>query len=184
MSSFDLIDILGWTSVFFCISTNIFNSMKITRFVTFGSTANDLIWSILMGWWPKATLNIAVTSINIYRYAKDYTKSPLWLLNSLCVIMGIGISYILFNSISSFFKDPSLFVAFQFLDLAIILIAIYMKTIKNYRIFMLISGFVGFVGYYGNEQMMLIKIIIILIMIFKLFIEKEKNITLTEKASL
>lgn len=181
MFHLELTDILGWSSVVFCLLITIFNSMKITRFATFGSTANDLIWSALMGWWPKVTLNIAVTSVNLYRYAKDYTKAPLWLLNSLGLIMGIGISYVLYYSITIFLKQPSIAVAFQFLDLALILSAIYMKTIKNYRILMFLSGFVGFVGYYGNYPMMFIKVMVITIMIFKLFIEKEKTPVLSNQ---
>lgn len=171
-------EILGWTSVAFYISITIFNSMKITRFAAFGSAANDIIWSFLMGWWPKLILNLSVSGVNAYRFAKDFTKAPILLLNTLAFAMVSGIAYILHFAITTFFSNPTWQVGLQFADLGIILTALYMTSLKNYRILMLISGFVGMAAYYGNTQMMIIKAIVISLMFFKLFTKygKEKNI--------
>tara|TARA_Y100001960_G_scaffold332700_1_gene434279 strand:- start:10131 stop:10682 length:552 start_codon:yes stop_codon:yes gene_type:complete len=176
-------EILGWTSIAFYISITVFNSMKITRFAAFGSTGNDIIWSLLMGWYPKLILNLSVTGVNAYRYAKDFTKAPLALLNTLAALMFAGIGYIFWFAVTNFLKDPTLSTGMQFADLGVILLALSMKDLKHYRILMLISGFVGMVGYYGNTQMMIIKAMVIGIMCFKLFIEKEKKENLEEKNS-
>ncbi len=168
-------EILGWTSVAFYISITIFNSMKITRFAAFGSTGNDIIWSLLMGWYPKLILNLSVTGVNAYRYAKDFTKAPILLLNSLMALMAAGICYILWFAVSNFLKDPTLSTGMQFADLGVILVALYMTSLKNYRILMFISGFVGMIGYYGNTQMMIIKALVICIMSYKLILGKDEN---------
>ena len=77
-------------------------------------------------------------------------------------------------------QNPTLFVGFQFLDLGVILLALYMKKLRNYRILMLVSGFVGIVGYWGNIQMIIIKSMVISIMVFKL--ATAKNDPLAEAA--
>lgn len=166
-------EILGWTSVAFYISITIFNSMKITRYAAFGSAANDIVWASLMGWWPKVILNLAVTTVNAYRYFKDFTKTSKVILNAFALLAISGILYIVYFAVSGFIAEPTLPVGLQFADLGIILAALYMTTIKNYRILMLISGFVGMAAYWGNTQMMIIKGLVIVIMIFKLVTKKD-----------
>ncbi|GHA39554.1 hypothetical protein ACFFLZ_00400 [Photobacterium aphoticum] len=168
-----VVDVLGWTSVAFYISLTIFNSMKATRFAAFGSAANDIIWAFLMGWHAKVILNLSVASINTYRYAKDFTTVSHKLIMALGAAMGLGILTILYFAVSSFIAEPTLAVAFQFADLGVILAAIYMTSLRKYRVLMLISGLVGMVGYYGNPQMMIIKAMVIGIMSYKLITQKE-----------
>lgn len=166
-------EILGWTSVLFYIGITIFNTMKFTRYAAFGSAVNDVVWAALMGWWPKVILNLAVASVNSYRYAHDFMHMPKKVLNLLAGLMIAGIGYIAYIAITAFIAEPSLSVALQFADLGIILLAIYMTSLTRYRALMLLSGFVGFAAYYGNEQMMIIKSIVIGIMIFKLIFDKS-----------
>ncbi|CEO41354.1 hypothetical protein C0Z01_21330 [Photobacterium kishitanii] len=162
-------DILGWTSVVFYILITIFNTMKVTRYAAFASATNDTIWSILMGWWPKVILNLSVTAINLYRYFKDFTQTAKIVIQLLAAVMIIGISYIIYVAIHAFIAEPTLAVGLQFVDLGVIVIALYMTELKKYRILMLLSGFVGMAGYYGNPQMMIIKALVIIIMSYKLF---------------
>ena len=162
-------DILGWTSVVFYILITIFNTMKVTRYAAFASATNDTIWSVLMGWWPKVILNLSVTAINLYRYFKDFTQTAKIIIQLLAAVMVIGISYIVYVAINAFIVEPTLAVGLQFVDLGVIVIALYMTELKKYRILMLLSGFVGMVGYFGNPQMMVIKALVIIIMTYKLF---------------
>ncbi|KLV03572.1 membrane protein [Photobacterium aquae] len=166
---------LGWSSVAFYISLTIFNSMKATRFAAFGSSANDIVWAVLMGWHAKVILNLSVASINAYRYAKDFMNVSRELLFVLAAMMTVGIGYIFYTAVSSFIAEPSLTVGFQFADLAVILVAMYMTCLRKYRVLMLISGFVGMVGYYGNPQMMIIKALVIGIMSYKLLTNKKEE---------
>ncbi|KXF82086.1 hypothetical protein [Enterovibrio coralii] len=179
----DLItEILGWTSVAFYIGITIFNTMKFTRFAAFGSAANDTIWAFLMGWWPKVILNLSVASLNTYRYAKDFTNAPKAVIVGLGAVMAAGISYIAYVAVTAFLAEPTLSVALQFADLGIILLALYMTTLSNYRKLMLLSGFVGMAAYYGNPQMMIIKALVIGIMTFKLFFDKSQTAETAEAA--
>nr|WP_086940609.1 hypothetical protein [Thaumasiovibrio occultus] len=162
-------EILGWTSVAFYIGITIFNSMKFTRYAAFGSAGNDIVWSILMQWWPKLILNLSVAAINTYRYTKDFTRASKLMLNILAVSMGGVICFVFYYAVMQFIAEPSIALAFQFLDLGIIVIALSMKSLKNYRILMLISGFVGMIGYWESEQAIIIKSMVIGIMLFKLF---------------
>lgn len=166
-------EILGWTSVAFYISITVFNSMKFTRYAAFGSAANDTIWAFLMGWWPKVILNLAVASVNTYRYAKDFMNVPKWLIIVLATVMGGGVSYIIYFAVSNFMSAPTWQVGLQFADLAIILLALYMTTLRHYRQLMLLSGFIGMAAYYGSTQMMIIKAMVIGIMLYKLFFDKS-----------
>lgn len=168
-------DILGWTSVAFYVGLTVFNSMKFTRYAAFGSATNDIIWSILMGWWPKVILNVSVASLNTYRYAKDFTNLPGHVIKFLAGVMGVGILYIVYVAVTAFVADPTLPVALQFADLGIILLARYMTSLTNYRKLMLISGFIGMAAYYGNTQMMIIKTMVIGIMSFKLLFDKSQD---------
>ncbi|MGI2259276.1 phosphopyruvate hydratase [Shewanella sp. GXUN23E] len=168
-------EILGWTSVAFYISITIFNSMKFTRFAAFGSAANDTLWAFLMGWWPKVILNLSVASLNTYRYAKDFTQASKSVILTLGLIMAAGIGYISYVAVTAFIAEPTLAVALQFVDLGIILLALYMTTLRNYRLLMLLSGFVGMAAYYGNTQMMIIKALVIGIMTFKLLFDKTEQ---------
>lgn len=168
-------EILGWSSIAFYISITVFNSMKVTRYAAFGSAANDIIWSLLMGWWPKLILNLSVSGVNIYRFAKDFTKAPLALLNSLAAAMGAGVLYVVYFAVSNFIANPTLSVGLQFADLFLIVIALSMKSLHNYRILMFISGFVGMAAYYGNTQMMIIKGLVICMMAFKLLHKGSKD---------
>lgn len=179
----DLItEILGWTSVAFYIGITIFNSMKFTRFAAFGSAANDTIWAFLMGWWPKVILNLSVASLNTYRYAKDFTNASKSVVMTLGGLMAAGILYIAYVAVTAFIADPTLPVALQFADLGIILLALYMTTLTNYRKLMLLSGFVGMAAYYGNPQMMIIKALVIGIMTYKLFFDKSQDLETAEAA--
>lgn len=172
----DLIsEVLGWTSVAFYVGITIFNTMKFTRFAAFGSASNDIIWAILMGWWPKLILNLAVASLNTYRYAKDFTNLSKNVIFGLAGVMGAGILYILYVALSSFIAAPSWSVALQFSDLGVILVALYMTSLTKYRKLMLISGFIGMAAYYGNPQMMIIKAIVIFIMCYKLMFDKTQT---------
>lgn len=172
-----LTEILGWTSILLYISLTIFNSMKLTRYAAFASAANDIAWSYLMNWYPKIILNISVAGVNAYRYAKDFTKLPILLINTIAAFVIMGVLYILHFAITTFLENPTIFVALQFVDLGLILLALYMTSLRNYRIIMFLSGFVGFFAYYGNTQMMIIKIMVIGIMIYKFMTsEKEKKI--------
>ncbi len=175
-------EILGWTSVAFYIGLTVFNSMKFTRFAAFGSATNDIVWSVLMGWWPKVILNVSVASLNTYRYAKDFTSVSKNIITALAVVMGAGILYIVYVAVTAFVAEPTLPVALQFADLGIILLALYMTTLSNYRKLMLISGFVGMAAYYGNTQMMIIKAMVICIMSYKVFIDKEIKEEIEAKA--
>ena len=175
-------EILGWTSVVFYILITIFNTMKVTRYAAFGSAGNDMLWALLMGWWPKLILNLSVAGVNTYRYAKDFTKAPIALINTLAAGMISGVLYILHFAVTTFLSNPTWQVGLQFIDLGVILIALYMKSLKNYRILMLISGFVGVAAYYGNTlfkkfNMMIIKGIVIILMLLKFLQnwEKKKN---------
>lgn len=168
-------EILGWTSVAFYIGLTVFNSMKFTRFAAFGSATNDIIWSVLMGWWPKVILNVSVASLNTYRYAKDFTNVNKNIILALAGVMGIGILYIIYVAVTAFVAEPTLPVALQFADLGVILLALYMTSLTNYRKLMLISGFIGMAAYYGNPQMMIIKAMVIGIMSYKLLFDKSQD---------
>lgn len=179
----DLItEILGWTSVAFYIGITIFNSMKFTRFAAFGSAANDTLWAFLMGWWPKVILNLSVASLNTYRYAKDFTNASKTVILALGGVMAAGILYIAYVAVTAFIADPTLPVALQFADLGIILLALYMTTLTNYRKLMLLSGFIGMAAYYGNPQMMIIKALVIGIMSYKLMFDKSQKLEAAEAA--
>ncbi|MGF1684557.1 hypothetical protein L4D09_27160 [Photobacterium makurazakiensis] len=170
-----LTEVLGWTSVAFYISITVFNSMKFTRFAAFGSAANDIIWSILMGWWPKLILNLSVAAINTYRYVNDFTTAAKAVVNTLAAIMAAAILYIVYVAVTGFIADPTLPVALQFMDLGLIVAALYMTTLKKYRTLMLISGFVGLGAYFGNTQMMIIKCMVIGIMSYKLIAPSQQE---------
>ncbi|MBV7298109.1 hypothetical protein [Enterovibrio paralichthyis] len=173
-------EILGWTSVVFYIGITIFNTMKFTRFAAFGSAANDTLWAFLMGWWPKVILNLSVASLNTYRYAKDFTNASKSVILGLGSVMAAGILYIVYVAVTGFIANPTLPVALQFADLGIILLALYMTTLGNYRKLMLLSGFVGMAAYYGNPQMMIIKALVIGIMSYKLFFDKSQQVETAE----
>ncbi|WP_413112144.1 hypothetical protein [Thaumasiovibrio sp. DFM-14] len=169
-------EVLGWTSVAFYISITIFNSMKVTRYAAFGSAGNDILWSILMGWWPKLILNLSVAAINSFRYVKDFTRAPKAIINVMAAIMASSILYIVYVAVSGFIADPTLPVAFQFMDLGLIVAALSMKSLRKYRVLMLISGFVGMVAYFGTIQMMIIKAMVIGIMAFKLLSRSQDEV--------
>ncbi|MEZ8142905.1 hypothetical protein A1OO_11345 [Enterovibrio norvegicus FF-33] len=175
-------EILGWTSVAFYIGITIFNTMKFTRFAAFGSAANDTLWAFLMGWWPKVILNLSVASLNTYRYAKDFTNASKAVILGLGGVMAAGIMYIVYVAVSAFIAEPTLSVALQFADLGVILLALYMTTLTNYRKLMLLSGFVGMAAYYGNTQMMIIKVLVIGIMSYKLLFDKSQKTEAAEVA--
>ncbi len=173
-------EVLGWTSVAFYISVTIFNSMKFTRYAAFGSATNDIIWSILMGWWPKVVLNVSVAAINVYRYMKDFTSTGKAVLNTVAGLVGAGILYIIYIAVHAFLAEPTMFVALQFVDLGIIVTALAMTQLSKYRVLMLISGFVGMGAYFGNPQMMIIKALVIGIMSYKLYSTRHKTDETTE----
>ncbi len=168
-------EILGWTSVAFYIGLTVFNTMQFTRFAAFGSAANDIVWALLMGWWPKVILNVSVASLNTYRYAKDFTNVNKNIIFALAGIMGIGILYIIYVAVTAFVAEPTYATALQFVDLGVILLALYMTKLTNYRKLMLISGFIGMAAYYGNPQMMIIKAMVIGIMSYKLLFDKSQE---------
>ncbi|WP_097356289.1 hypothetical protein [Candidatus Enterovibrio escicola] len=172
----DLIaEILGWTSVAFYISLTVFNTIKSTRYAAFCSAANDTVWAFLMGWWPKVILNISVASLNTYRYAKDFTSTSKAVIIGLGSIMVTGILYIVYLAVTAFMVEPTLPVALQFADLSVILAALYMTTLTNYRQLLLLSGFIGMAAYYGNPQMMTIKALVICMMTYKLLYDRSQS---------
>ena len=167
-----LIDILGWTSVFFYIVLMIFNGMKNVRLASFLSVINDVSWGILIGVMPKVLLNLVVGSVTLYRYLCDFTELSRKMTRFILVIMIAFLLYATYFSINDYLANPSLGLLLTWADFAIILTALSVKKLRLFQYFMWISAFVGGYAYYllGIEQMIVIKTIVALIMTHKLFI--------------
>lgn len=167
-----IIDILGWTSVFFYILLLIFNGMKSIRIASFLSVANDVVWGFMIGVMPKVLLNLVVGNVNLYRYLCDFTKLPVSVTRAILLTMIAFISYATYFSINDYFENPSLGLLLTWVDFALILTSLSVKKVKFFQLFMLTSAFVGGYAYYllGIEQMVVIKVIVASIMTHKLFI--------------
>ncbi|MFT7423485.1 MAG: hypothetical protein ACI8UC_001565, partial [Psychromonas sp.] len=85
-----LVEVLGWTSVFFYILLLVFNGMKSMRLASFLSVSNDVLWGFLIGVMPKVLLNLVVGGVTLYRYVCDFTNTPKKLINLLLVLMLVG----------------------------------------------------------------------------------------------
>ncbi len=89
--------------------------------------------------------------------------------------MAAAILYIVYVAVTAFIAEPTLPVALQFMDLGLIVAALYMTSLRKYRVLMLVSGFVGMAAYYGNPQMMIIKALVIGIMSYKLIAPSQQE---------
>lgn len=167
-----IIDILGWTSVFFYIFLLIFNGMKNMRLASFLSVLNDVSWGVLIGVMPKVLLNLVVGSVTFYRYICDFTKLPVNVTRFILAIMVSFLMYATYFSVNNYLAKPSLGLLLTWVDFAVILTALSVKKMRVFQSFMLLSTFVGGYAYYllGIEQMIVIKGIVACIMIHKLFI--------------
>ncbi|WP_243834680.1 phosphopyruvate hydratase [Psychromonas algarum] len=167
-----LIDVLGWTSVFFYIVLLVFNRMKNMRIASFLSVVNDVVWGLMIGVMPKVLLNLVVGSVNLYRYICDFTKLSITATRTILVIMVVFLLYATYFSINDYLANPSLGLLLTWVDFAIILTALSVKKLRLFQAFMLLSAFVGAYAYYllGIEQMIVIKAIVAMIMTHKLFI--------------
>ena len=167
-----IIDVLGWTSVFFYILLLIFNRMKNMRIASFLSVVNDVSWGILIGVMPKVLLNLVVGSVNLYRYICDFTELPVNVIRLILTTMIVFLLYATYFSINDYLANPSLGLLLTWFDFAIILTALSVKRLRLFQLFMFLSAFVGGYAYYllGIEQMVVIKSIVGCIMFHKLFI--------------
>ncbi|TEW50669.1 phosphopyruvate hydratase [Psychromonas sp. RZ5] len=167
-----IIDLLGWTSVFFYILLLVFNRMKNMRVASFLSVINDVIWGILIGVMPKVLLNLVVGSVNLYRYICDFTEVPANIVRLILATMIAFLLYATYFSINDYLANPSQGLLLTWVDFAIILTALSVKNLRLFQLFMFLSAFVGGYAYYllGIEQMLVIKAIVGLIMLHKLFI--------------
>lgn len=167
-----LVEVLGWTSVFFYILLLVFNGMKSMRLASFLSVSNDVLWGFLIGVMPKVLLNLVVGGVTLYRYVCDFTNTPKKLINLLLVLMLVGFAYFANFAINSYLANPSLGLLLTWVDFTVILTALSMKRLRLFQILMLSSAFVGGYAYYllGIEQMVMIKIIVGMLTSYKLFI--------------
>lgn len=167
-----VVEILGWTSVAFYILLLLFNGMKNMRLASFLSVANDVAWGFMIGVMPKVLLNLVVGSVTSYRYVCDFTNIPKKGTQLFLALMIAGLSYFTYFAVSDYLANPSLGLLLTWLDFVLILIALSVKKIRIFQIFMLASAFVGGYAYYllGIEQMVVIKCIVAAITSYKLFI--------------
>jgi len=167
-----LIDILGWTSVFFYVFLMVFNGMKNVRLASFLSVTNDVAWGVMIGVMPKVLLNLVVGSVTLYRYLCDFTDFSRKMTRLILVIMVAFLVYATYFSINDYLANPSLGLLLTWVDFAIILTALSVKKLRLFQLFMWISAFVGGYAYYllGIDQMVVIKTIVACIMTHKLFI--------------
>ncbi len=167
-----LIDILGWTSVFFYVFLMIFNGMKNVRLASFLSVINDVMWGVMIGVMPKVLLNLVVGSVTLYRYLCDFTHFSRKMTRLILIIMVAFLLYATYFSVNDYLANPSLGLLLTWADFAIILTALSFKKLRLFQLFMWISAFVGGYAYYllGIDQMVVIKMIVACIMSHKLFI--------------
>lgn len=167
-----VIEVLGWTSVAFYILLLVFNGMKNMRLASFLSVANDVAWGFMIGVLPKVLLNLVVGSVTFYRYLCDFTNTPKKIINLFLVMMISGLLYFLYFAINDYLANPSLGLLLTWFDFVLILIALSVKQIRLFQIFMLSSAFLGGYAYYllGIDQMIVIKCIVALITGYKLLI--------------
>ena len=167
-----VIEILGWTSVCFYILLLLFNGMKNMRLASFLSVANDVAWGFMIGVLPKVLLNLVVGSVTFYRYLCDFSETPKKVINLFLMLMITGLLYFFYFAVNDYLANPSLGLLLTWFDFLIILIALSVKQIRLFQVFMLSSAFVGGYAYYllGIEQMVVIKVLVALITAYKLFI--------------
>ncbi|WP_354623516.1 phosphopyruvate hydratase [Psychromonas sp. MME2] len=167
-----IVEVLGWTSVAFYILLLLFNGMKNMRLASFLSVANDVVWGFMIGVMPKVLLNLVVGSVTFYRYICDFTNTPKKVTYILLALMILGIGYFTHFAINDYLANPSLGLLLTWVDFALILIALSVKRLRIFQLFMLTSAFVGGFAYYllGIEQMVVIKAIVGGITSYKLFI--------------
>lgn len=167
-----VVEILGWTSVFFYILLLVFNGMKNMRLASFLSVTNDVIWGFMIGVMPKVLLNLVVGSVTFYRYLCDFTNTSKKVINLFLIIMITGLLYFLYFAINDYLTNPSMGLLLTWFDFILILTALSVKKIRLFQIFMLSSAFVGGYAYYllGIDQMVVIKTIVAIITGYKLLI--------------
>lgn len=167
-----VVEVLGWTSVAFYILLLLFNGMKNMRLASFLSVANDVTWGFMIGVLPKVLLNLIVGSVTFYRYLCDFTEASKKVLNTVLVLMIIGLTYFVYFAANDYLANPSLGLLLTWFDFVIILTALSVKKIRLFQLFMLCSAFVGGYAYYllAIEQMIVIKTIVACITAYKLFI--------------
>lgn len=167
-----IMDVLGWTSVFFYILLLLFNGMKNVRLATFLSIANDVVWGFMIGVMPKVLLNLVVGSVNLYRYICDFTKLSTNTVRAILLIMVSFLLYATYFSVNDYLANPSMGLLLTWADFAILLAALSVKKVQIFQSLMFLSAFVGGYAYYllGIDQMVVIKGIVAIIMTHKLFI--------------
>ena len=167
-----IIEILGWTSVVFYILLLFFNGMKNMRLASFLSVANDVIWGFMIGVLPKVLLNLVVGSVTLYRYLCDFTDTPKKLINLFLSLMLVGLLYFVYFAVNDYLAQPSFGLLLTWFDFVLILIALSVKNIRLFQVFMLSSAFLGGYAYYllGIDQMVVIKVIVAFITSYKLLI--------------
>ncbi|WP_413699858.1 phosphopyruvate hydratase [Psychromonas sp. KJ10-10] len=170
-----IVEVLGWTSVAFYILLLLFNGMKNMRLASFLSVANDVVWGFMIGVLPKVLLNLIVGSVTFYRYLCDFTDASKKLINTVLVLMIIGLAYFVYFVANDYLANPSLGLLLTWFDFVIILTALSVKNIRVFQLFMLCSAFVGGYAYFllGIEQMIVIKVIVACITAYKLFIHPK-----------
>lgn len=149
--------------------------MKNVRLASFLSVANDVTWGFMIGVLPKVLLNLVVGSVTFYRYLCDFTETPKKIVNIALALMVAGILYFIYFAINDYLASPSLGLLLTWFDFVLILIALSVKQIRLFQVFMLSSAFVGGYAYYllGIEQMVVIKIIVASITSYKLLIHPK-----------
>lgn len=170
-----IIEVLGWTSVVFYIFLLLFNGMKNMRLASFLSVANDVVWGFMIGVLPKVLLNLVVGSVTFYRYLCDFTETPRKFINLALAFMIAGLMYFVYFAINDYLANPSLGLLLTWFDFVLILIALSVKQIRLFQVFMLSSAFLGGYAYYllGIEQMVVIKFIVASITSYKLLIHPK-----------
>ncbi|MFT6985775.1 MAG: hypothetical protein ACJAT7_001591, partial [Psychromonas sp.] len=136
------------------------------------SVANDVSWGFMIGVMPKVLLNLVVGSVTFYRYVCDFTNTPKKVTHLLLALMVAGVSYFTYFAANDYLANPSLGLLLTWVDFALILIALSVKQLRIFQLFMLTSAFVGGFAYYllAIDQMVVIKAIVGLITSYKLLI--------------
>ena len=171
----NIVQILGWTSVVFYIFLLVFNGMQKMRLASFLSVLNDVAWGFMIGVLPKVLLNLVVGSVSFYRYLSDFTNVSRKIINLFLAIMIAALIYFLYFAVNAYLADPSTGMLLTWVDFVIILLALSVKSIRIFQIFMFLSAFVGGYAYYllGIDQMVVIKTIVALVTGYKLFIHPK-----------
>ena len=163
---------LGWTSLVFYVLVITVTSMGWMRKVAYLSVINDVLYGLSMGihGWAKVTINIAVGFINTNRYVQDFTRTKgvtIYLLHILAGTSVIGIASFGLYSLATAFSFAGVLL---WVDAALVIGALTVKSIHNYRVLMALSCVPAMIGYglIGEIPMLLIKLIVGCIAIYHL----------------